>query len=414
MTDAGPEFTNFIIAGAGPAGLTAGIAAARNGLKAVILEKGKTAGPRPRGEGIGHYPLLDDILGDDFIQTECFKSSGGSVFHSPGDLNQVKLAPKNPVYFFEWRTFIDRLVAVARALGVEIRYQSEVLDPIFDDNHMVAGVRYKDDTGTVREIHGNVTLGCDGHRSTVGSHFNIPYHRMNCAMVKCLAGNANITIEKTPDLQFYFIGHGDLPYAQDFPQCVAYAFPIGGQKMELGLMLRMAQAHKINTMKVPSSKTIWKVWNKLKIEYPGFSSYFKGAQIEHEEITGLSNAKMVKNIIPAKGTVLIGDSAGFIDPFGSSGLYFGMAMANFWVNMLSKKMIRLSGDTHIRKAIDLLWSSENIIAYKKLFRKTDFSKHVRGSYSLIGKFEWYIFRHLGTSERINKRWNIISMLLKVP
>ena len=39
------------------------------GLKAVILEKGKIAGPRPRGEGIGHYPLLDDILGEDFIQT---------------------------------------------------------------------------------------------------------------------------------------------------------------------------------------------------------------------------------------------------------------------------------------------------------------------------------------------------------
>ena len=38
---------DFIIVGAGPAGLTASIVAARKGFKAVIIEKGELAGPAP-------------------------------------------------------------------------------------------------------------------------------------------------------------------------------------------------------------------------------------------------------------------------------------------------------------------------------------------------------------------------------
>lgn len=44
------QFYNFVIVGGGPAGLTASIIAARNGFKAVILEKSEIAGPKPRGE----------------------------------------------------------------------------------------------------------------------------------------------------------------------------------------------------------------------------------------------------------------------------------------------------------------------------------------------------------------------------
>ena len=61
------EYYNFIIVGAGPAGLTAGIVAARKGLSALILEKGEKAGPKPRGEGMAHAQVVDDILGKDYL-----------------------------------------------------------------------------------------------------------------------------------------------------------------------------------------------------------------------------------------------------------------------------------------------------------------------------------------------------------
>ncbi len=80
------DFYDFVIVGAGPAGLAAGITAVRKGLKAIVLEKGKTAGPKKRGEGFRENSFLRNLVGDHFFDNDCFKMDGGLVFHSPGAL----------------------------------------------------------------------------------------------------------------------------------------------------------------------------------------------------------------------------------------------------------------------------------------------------------------------------------------
>jgi len=122
---------------------------------------------------------------------------------------------------------------------------------------------------------------------------------------------------------------------------------------------------------------------------------------------------MVSDFVPAKGLVLIGDSAGFIDPFGSSGLYSGMVMADFWVSALAVKLAELSGKKNPDEPVKGLWSDENIDAFKQGFEETSIFKQIKGSYFLIGNFEWYIFKHLRTAARINRWWPVIKMLLKV-
>jgi flavin-dependent dehydrogenase len=408
------DFYDFVIAGAGPAGLTAGIVAARKGRTAVVLEKGSIAGPRPRGEGIRPNSFLYNLLGKDYFDTKCFTTKNGDVFHSPGDVKQVRVVKERTLCFFEWRTFIDRLVEVAEEAGVEIVTNTQVVKPVVTDDKICVGLEYKHKDGQTGHVSGNAILACDGYKSTVGSYFDVPYDKMNCKMMKCLADNANIDIRKTPELQFYLIGNGCLSYAPDFPQCVAYGFPIGGKKMELGLMLRMTHAHGMKTVNVPDNKLFLKVWEQLKQDYPGFSSYFKDADILHEEITGLSNTGLVENFVPGKGVVLIGDSAGFIDPFGSSGLYSGMAMADFWTSLLSEKIMELTGKKDSNERLGDLWSDQHISIYKEAFEHSSIYKRIKSSYSLIGKFEWYIFKHLRTSARINRWWKIISLMLKLP
>ena len=392
---------DFVIVGAGPAGLTASIVAAREGFKVVVIEKGDQAGPKPRGEGMGYYSIVDDILGKDFLPSIGFKSDGARVWHSPGDLQITTTFREYPHYFFEWREFIDRFVEKAKEVGVDILLKSEVIEPI-EKNGICVGLKYKDESSNINEIYGKAILDCSGYTGVIGRYYGIPYdEEINCPIIKCLVSEANIEIEKTPGLQFFFIGNGDLNYSPNFPPSVAYVFPLENKRLEVGLMLRMAQVPQMKTVIVPDNKEILRVWENLKKNYPGFSEFFKAAKIDYEEVTVLPNARMVKNFVPRPGIVLIGDSAGFVNPFGSSGLYYSMEMANLWVTNIAKKM----------KKKEDIWSAENIEDYKNVFENYDVYKEVKGLYNLIGAFEYKIFNRLRTAEKINKKWEYISNLL---
>ena len=392
---------DFVIVGAGPAGLTASIIAAREGFKVVVIEKGEQAGPKPRGEGMGYYSIVDEILGKDFLPSIGFKSNGDRVWHSPGNLQITTTFREYPHYFFEWREFIDRFVEKAKEVGVDILLNSEVSEPI-EKNGVCIGLKYKDEPSNINEIYGKAVLDCSGYTGVIGRYYGVPYdEEINCPIIKCLVSEANIEIEKTPGLQFFFIGNGDLDYSPNFPPSVAYVFPLENKRLEVGLMLRMAQVPQMKTVIIPDDKEILRVWDNLKKNYPGFSEFFKAARIDYEEVTVLPNARMVKDFVPRPGVVLIGDSAGFVNPFGSSGLYYSMEMAKFWVTNIATSM----------KKHKNVWSVENIEDYKATFENYDVYKEVKGLYNLIGAFEYKIFNRLRTADKINKKWDYISSLL---
>jgi len=401
MTSNNSSVYDFVIVGAGPAGLTASIVAAREGFKVIVIEKGEQAGPKPRGEGMGYYSIVDDILGKDFLPSIGFKSNGDRVWHSPGNLQITTTHREYPHYFFEWREFIDRFVEKAKEVGVDLLLKSEVIEPI-EKNGLCIGLKYQDASNNINEIYGKAILDCSGYTGVIGRYYGVPYDKeINCPIIKCLVSEANIEIEKTPGLQFFFVGNGDLTYSPNFPPSVAYIFPLENKRLEVGLMLRMAQVPQMKTVIVPDNKEILRVWDNLKKNYPGFSEFFKAAKIDYEEVTVLPNARMVKNFVPRPGVVLIGDSAGFVNPFGSSGLYYSMKMAKLWVMNIAKKM----------KEKEDIWSAENIEDYKTAFEDYDVYKEVKGLYNLIGAFEYKIFNRLRTAEKINKKWEYISNLL---
>ncbi|NVM37099.1 MAG: NAD(P)/FAD-dependent oxidoreductase [Candidatus Lokiarchaeota archaeon] len=405
------NFYNFVIVGAGPAGLTAGITAARLGFTSIILEKGKHAGPKPRGESIAHMPIVDAILGEGFLPSIGFKSNGGRVWHSPNDLKITTTYSRHDHYFFEWRRFIDRFIEVANDLGVKILFNSTVIEPI-EKHGITIGVKYKNMDGQIQEVIGNTVLDCSGFEGVIGKRYEIDYTKMNCPIIKCLISNANYDIKENPDLEFYFIGNGDLNYSLDFPPCVAYFFPLENRRAEVGLMLRMAQVPNMKTVKIPDNEEILRVWNEIKENYPGYNVFFKNCKIDYEEITSLPNAKMAEKFVPNPGVVILGDSAGFINPFGSSGLYYSMEMAKFWVSMITQDLETLINLNKSGVEInESLWTFNKIENYTIKFEEQQVYKEVKNMYNLIGAFEYKIFNRLRTSEKINKKWDYIASLL---
>jgi flavin-dependent dehydrogenase len=328
------------------------------------------------------------------------------VYHSPGDIKPAgNIDVHAPYYFFEWRTLIDHMVEIAQKLGVIFLFNCEVLSPV-EENNVCIGVEYQNHSksGEIHTVAGNVVLACDGYASVIGSHYHVDYSKIHCPIVKFLGKNANIDIEKVSSPQMYFIANGDLEYAPNFPPSVAYVFPIGGKDIEAGVMLRMTKAFSMKSVTIPTDEEIMAVWNNLKATYPGFSEFFQGVHTEYEALTVMPNAGLVENFILGEGgAILIGDSAGFVDANGSSGLYFGMKMAHVWVNLIAELLV----DNHLE------WTEYTRTQLTKQFKKSKVYKTIQSSYKLIGLFEWMIFKKLRTGKRINRFWKVIVWLLQI-
>jgi len=403
---------DFVIVGGGPAGLSAAITATRAGCDALVLEQGPQVGPSPRGEGVSHDPLFDQLLGKGFLVDHSYATQAGAVYHSPGARHSVALPASRPLYFFEWREVMDRLAAVAIQSGVEVRTSCRVTGVDEDDRGHCVGVRYVDEAGVEHRAGGRAVLGCDGHRSVIGRHYGVDHQALSCPIIKCRLAGAGFDPDHTQALQFFFIGNGDLPSAPRFPPCVAYAFPLADRqmadrKMEVGLMLRMGRARSMATVERPSEATLMRVWEELKQSYPIFHRYFDGAQIEHEEPTDLPNADLWPNNVPAPGVVLVGDSVGFVDPFGSSGIYASMRMAQLWTEQIGHAMTRPGGQGRA------LWSRSNLAQWRRAYHGSSVYRRIRASYLKVGALEWYVFKHLRTADRINRRWGVIARLLNL-
>ena len=61
---------------------------------------------------------------------------------------------------------------------------------------------------------------------------------------------------------------------------------------------------------------------------------------------------------------------------------------------------------------ECIWSSENVEEYTKKFEEFEVYKEVKSMHNLVRAFEYKMFNRLRTSEKINKKWDYISSLLK--
>ena len=116
---------DLIILGAGPAGLTAGIYAARGGLNAVIVESKAVGGQAALTAEIENYPGFASVSGYELVslmQAQCEALGVSFVFDAPvtlsldGDVKRVETAYSGTL---EARAVILATGALPRTLGLE-------------------------------------------------------------------------------------------------------------------------------------------------------------------------------------------------------------------------------------------------------------------------------------------------------
>ncbi|MEX1307235.1 MAG: thioredoxin-disulfide reductase [Eubacteriales bacterium] len=115
---------DMMIIGAGPAGLTAGIYAARAGLKAVVFEKQFAGGQMTKTDLIENYPGIVSVTGVDFsMQMQAHAVEAGADIQTV-DIDKLELSGKVKKVFsgeevFEGKTVVLAMGAQPRKLNLE-------------------------------------------------------------------------------------------------------------------------------------------------------------------------------------------------------------------------------------------------------------------------------------------------------
>lgn len=291
------ETFDVAIIGAGPSGAAAAKRCADYGLNTVLVEKQTLPRVKLCGGAISirTLPLIGAEVPEELIEQRI----KGFRFYSPA-LKPIDKISKEIMGISVKRNAFDAfLVGLAVKAGCKLIQANPLSDLSVDEK----GVNLTLKNG--ENITAKLVIGADGVNSLVAKKTNIRQHYLTTQVALCL--ESNIPLDKkdmaklNPDLlELYFtnIAYG---YGWVFPKRDGVSVGIGGS---------LAQLRK--------PKQIFD-------EFCGTVSGLKGIKIEattigaHLEPAGGFNRKVV-----ADRTLLVGDAAGFADPFTGEGIYYAI------------------------------------------------------------------------------------------
>ncbi len=345
------------------------------------------------------------------MKSLALNETAGRFYNSPNCEKKLYIERSSPSIVFKWRRFIDRFVQVAESEGVEIRTDADVLGAIIEDG-ICKGVAYKNGEGEIDKVFSHLVLGCDGAPSIFGQQFGLNFEI--CPIIKCLLKHANYAHKY---FEYFFISHGSVPNMDDFPPGSAFIFPRDEDNAEVGFMIFTEAAKKIGSG-MPDDDTIMKAWENLKAYYPKFSDIFNGAEIIYEHLTEIPSAELLEPAIPVPGLILIGDSVGFVEASGSSGLIADMTIAKFWIELAKKDMsliwrIADSDLDEYKSQSREMWSEVNVKTYLDLYHKNEMYRHIAKVYKYIGKYKKFLFGKKNNARSVNRRWWLVKLAYKL-
>ncbi|MBD3350839.1 MAG: FAD-binding protein [Candidatus Lokiarchaeota archaeon] len=389
---------DIIIGGAGPAGLSSAIFCGNRDKKVLVLEKKKDIGSEPRGETLHYHEILDELLGKGFMKKITLSKTADRTYYAPDTNETIHKTRKTPSLIFDWKDLMQRLYNRAKEMNIEIKRDAEITELILDGD-TICGAVYKDSQGNKSKAFAKCVLACDGFNSIIGRKLKLDYKDKMFPIIKCILNHGNF---ENKSFKYFFIPHGSLDYAPDFPPTIAFIFPRDKDNFEAGIMIQKDIA---NMLDLPHLKEadITKVWVRLKDEYPVFSEMLKGSSISYEKLTGIPMTGPIESFVPHKGTVLIGDAAAFVEASGGSGLVSSMIMAKEWVNLICDALENTKRD---------IWSNQNIKDMEHKFKKTKIYKKIKRKAKIYNWFRELLFKKWHTKEEIMNKWFWVKLIMK--
>ncbi|MEO0185083.1 MAG: NAD(P)/FAD-dependent oxidoreductase [candidate division WOR-3 bacterium] len=284
------EYFDIIVVGAGPAGSSAGLTAAKQGVSVLILEEHPQIGvPLQCAEGLSRSTIKDYL--DIKEEWTAVKLSGSIVRGPTGD--EFKIEYPNVGWILNRKAFDPALASLAKANGAVMKTNARVV--CIEDNEILV-VR---ENNNLRKYRFRFLIGADGMASRVGVWLGIDT-RLSLSEIEVCAEYLLENIKIEP-------GYTHLIFDKNLaPGGYAWIFPKSETSANVGLGISPLKTGK-------KAKDYLDEW--IKTEFPDCEI--------RERIFGGVPAKILKRF---SGTnfFLVGDAGRFTDPLSGAGIANGI------------------------------------------------------------------------------------------
>jgi flavin-dependent dehydrogenase len=353
---------DVIISGAGSAGLSTAIFCARAGLDVLVLEKNSETGVFPRGETMRPDPIIDELLGPDFMDKISFNRTALRRYYSPGSREFFSLKREHASYIFHWKDLTEGLKAAAEKEGVTIAMKLEVVAPVIRNGNAVGVI-----TGDGKTREGKTIIGAEGYNSNLGRKSGVNYRRINSPIAKRICSGIESDF---PGMEFFIITPGTLSEFAPHPPMIAFIFPRGDGDAEAGVLVLSGAMAPGKRGDAPSGAKLLAILESLWETYPVFSDKVKHADISFEGASIIPMAGMHHAASSVPGLILTGDTIGLVEASGGCGIVATMKNAKF----LSRFLTDNKGHR---------WNNSLRKQYNREFQASDIYQHVNRKYNKL-------------------------------
>lgn len=299
-----------VVVGAGPAGSATAALLARAGFSVLLLDRASF--PRPKACGEYTSPETERVLAR-LGALEAVERAGARRFRSmvlvsPGGRRfSLDYSPPGveggPQVLATSREALDAaLVDHARRSGVEVRERVKVEAVSLRDG-AAGGVVLRERGGSPSEVRGRLVVGADGVHS---------------AVVRSLGVGAPVRWPRSLGMVAHYRGHSGLDDRGEMhvsPGGYAGLAPLSGGIVNVGLVMPMRSPHGGGAEGGSAAR-----FEAFAFSFPGVAERLRGAE-RVSPVRGVGPLGARVRRTSGDGYLLVGDAAGFFDPFTGEGVY---------------------------------------------------------------------------------------------